>query len=88
MNVLQLLQTKLTSEGFDAKTGQIVCWVFSVLILIVGFYRVTQLPLSEPGLLLGLLLVLILAVSGISLGLLLPIAQMAERSREELESRK
>ncbi len=88
MNVLGLLQRKLTSERIDARVGQIVCWLVSVLILIVGFYAVTRLPHSEAELLMGVLLVIILSVSGVILGILLPIAEMAERMQEEFENRK
>jgi len=83
MHVLQYFQRKLTSEKFDAKAGQVACWMVSGFILVSGIFKVTAMQLSEPQLFFGILLVLSVALLGVVLGILLPIAQFVEQRRKD-----
>ena len=75
MYVVQYFQRKLTSDKLDAMMGQIACCAVSGVILVAGLFKLTELQLTEPELFFGILLILAVALLGIILGVLLPIAQ-------------
>jgi len=62
----------LTSARFDVFAGRLACWVAAILVLVLGFFKLTQLPLSETELFFGLLLVLAVTMQMILFGLVLP----------------
>jgi uncharacterized membrane protein len=66
---------KITSEAFDAQSGQVVSWLVSILVLILGFLKLTSFQLTEVQLFFGILLLLAVVLLGVILGLLLPVAQ-------------
>jgi predicted membrane-bound spermidine synthase len=72
--VLGNLNRPLTAHDFDAKWGQIICWVISCVVLLGGIRELTLLPLTETELFFGLLLVLAVALLGVLIGLVLPLA--------------
>jgi hypothetical protein len=83
MRSFRILKRSLTSGNFDAKLGKNACWFCSAVILVVGFIKITQLQLSEREFFFGLLLVLAVAVLGLILGILIPIAQqLTDKSQE------
>lgn len=72
--ILQWLRRPLSSQAFDVKAGQIVCWLVSPLVLVLGVFKLCRLPLNETQLFFGILLVLAVALLGVLLGLVLPLA--------------
>lgn len=63
----------ITSQSFDAKVGQIGCWIAAVTVLGMGMYKLTKLPLSETELFFGVLLVLTVSLLMVLMGLILPL---------------
>ena len=78
--ILRSMLRPLTSDTFDAKAGQVACWLVSGLVLVLGFLKLFRLPLSETELFFGILLVLAVALLGVLIGLVLPIAAASKRS--------
>ena len=74
MNALsRLLQRPLTSSMFDARVGQMACWLGSLLIMVLGIFKLTRLPLNETELFFGVLLVMTVTLLGVLIGLVLPL---------------
>lgn len=62
----------LTSVRFDIFAGRIACWATAILVMVLGLFKLTRLPLSETELFFGLLLVLGVTMQMILIGLVLP----------------
>lgn len=73
MRLVRTLERKISSDGFDAGFGQLACWVGSILVLGLGFFKLGSLPLTETELFFGTLLVLSVGLLGVNAGLLLRI---------------
>lgn len=82
MNTFRILQRVISTARFDAKFGQMLCWTFSVVVMVGGLYRLTQLTLTEPQFFMGMLLIVALSMLGLVTGVLLPIAQYVAEKRE------
>ena len=67
----------ISSDAFDTRLGQVVCFVAGVLMLVVSMWKLTQLDLSEAQLFFGVLLSLCVPLLLIIVGLVLPIATTA-----------
>ena len=65
----------ISSDDFDMNLGQGVCYVASIVVLAVSFWKLTQLDLSEAQLFFGLLLSFCTPLLLIIIGLLLPSAR-------------
>lgn len=78
--IFQPLTRPLTSVAFDAKVGQVACWLASGLVLVLGMLKLCRLPLNETELFFGILLVSAVSLLGTLLGLVLPIAARASTS--------
>ena len=78
---------KITSDAFDAQSGQIISWLVSILVLIVGFMKLTSLQLTEAQLFFGILLLLAVVLLGVILGVLLPIAQTVRQMQIDKKPR-
>ena len=65
----------ISSDDFDMKLGQGTCFVASIVVLAVSFWKLTQLDLSEAQLFFGLLLSFCTPLLLIIIGLLLPSAR-------------
>ena len=74
LNVFRMMTRPLTSTHTDAKWGQIACWLASGLVLVLGMYKLTDLPLTETEFFFGVLLVLAVGLLGVLIGLVLPLA--------------
>jgi hypothetical protein len=85
MTFLRRLNRKFTSDSFDAHTGQYVSWAVSILVLVLGIYKLTSLPLTETELFFGTLLVFAVMLLVWCLGLLTPIAQGIKQMQKENE---
>ena len=72
--ILRLMCRRFTSDALDARVGQFVCWVGAVLVLMLGFYKLLRLSLTEVELFFGLLLVSAVSLLCVLIGLVLPIA--------------
>ena len=73
------LSRPLTTPAFDVRLARTLCWLGSAAILILGFVKLTRLPLSETELFFGVLLVLAVGLLGVLIGLVLPMAVRGER---------
>lgn len=67
----------ISSNAFDTRLGQVVCFVAGVLVLVVSMWKLTQLDLSEAQFFFGVLLSLCVPLLLILVGLVLPIATTA-----------
>ncbi len=65
----------ISSDAFDTKLGQGVCFVASVVVLAVSFWRLTQLELTEAQVFFGLLLSFCTPLLLVIVGLVLPGAR-------------
>lgn len=65
----------ISSEAFDTKLGQAVCFVAAGVSLIASWWKVTQLDLTEAQLFFGVLLSLCVPLLLVVVGLLLPLAR-------------
>ena len=65
----------ISSDEFDTKLGQGTCFVASIVVLAVSFWKLTQLELSEAQLFFGLLLSFCTPLLLVIIGLLLPSAR-------------
>ena len=73
-NFRRLLTFPLSSSTFDRRIGQWICWSISILILMLGFYKLSCLPVNEKELFFGILLVIAVSLLGVLIGLVLPLA--------------
>ena len=74
-----MITHKITSDAFDAKLGQVACFVLAVLVLALSLWKLTRLDLSEAQLFFGVLLSGCVPLLCVVVGLLLPVAR-ANRS--------
>lgn len=82
MRLARALRRRIGSDDFDVTIGQAGCWLGSILVLGLGFFKLASLPLTETELFFGLLLVLAVALLGVNLGLLLRIEQNTRSTRD------
>ena len=80
-----MLFAKIGSEASDSYWAGIICYVVSIVILVIGFLKIGKLELTEIQGLLGLLLVFILALQLVIGGLLLEIRAKAFWEHEKKE---
>ena len=73
MQFSRTLGRKISSAGFDANMGQMACWIGAICILVLGFIKLTLLPLTETELFFGLLLVIAVAQLQVTLGMLIRV---------------
>ena len=76
----QFLGHKITSDTFDMKLAQVACFVVGLLVLVLSFWKLTRLDLSEAQLFFGVLLSLCAPLLFIIVGLLLPVATAHRKS--------
>jgi uncharacterized membrane protein len=67
----------ISSDAFDRRLGQVVCFVAGVLMLVVSMWKLTRLDLSEAQFFFGLLLSLCVPLLLVIVGLVLPIVTTA-----------
>lgn len=73
-HLLRMMTLSLTSNQTDVRWGQIACWLSAVTALVLGMLKLAELPLTETELFFGVLLVLTVALLGVLIGLVLPLA--------------
>lgn len=81
MHARQTLQRKLTTARFDAKAGQIACWMVSAFVFIGGLLKLFSMQLPETQLFFGVFLVSAVGLLCLAIGILLPIAQFVEQQQ-------
>ena len=79
----RLFGAQLSSETSDLRFGQIVCIATALLVLVLGLWKLVTLDLSEPGMLIGLLLTFCISVLFVILGQLLWVSHYLKVWREE-----
>ena len=67
----------ISSDAFDQKLGAAVCWLASVVVLFVSWWKLAQLNLSEAQLFFGMLLSLCPPLLLVIVGLVLPTGMRA-----------
>lgn len=65
----------ISSDEFDAKLGQGTCFVASIVVLAVSYWKLTRLELTEVQFYLGLMLTLCIPLLLVIVGLVLPGAR-------------
>jgi uncharacterized membrane protein len=65
----------ISSDAFDTRLGQGTCFVASIVVLVVSFWKLTQLDLTETQVFFGLLLSFCTPLLLVIIGLLLPGAR-------------
>ncbi len=73
MRIAKMFTRQLSSVDFDAGMGQLACWAASLLMLVLGVFKLVALPLTETELFFGVLIVLAVALLGVNLGMLVRI---------------
>jgi len=69
----------VSSEAFDTKLGQGVCFAGSMVMLVASLWKLTQLELSEAQFFFGMLLSLCVPLLLVIVGLVLPGAIAASK---------
>ena len=70
---------KISSDTFDTKLGQAVCFVAGLVVLALSMWKLTRLELSEAQFFFGLLLSLCVPLLFVIVGLVLPMATIARK---------
>ena len=78
-NVTRFFGRTVSSEAFDAKLGQGVCFAGSMVMLVASLWKLTQLELSEAQFFFGMLLSLCVPLLLIIVGMVLPSAVAASK---------
>jgi len=47
MRMARIFKRKISSDNFDGGLGQWACWAASILVLILGLFKLVTLPLTE-----------------------------------------
>ncbi len=81
--MIKLFSLKISSSRFDVLVGQIVCWVFAIVVLLMGITKVSNMELSEAQLIFGILLVVVLTLQMIILGMILPMVDYVCQKQKE-----
>jgi uncharacterized membrane protein YiaA len=71
--IIRFFGHKISSDAFDKRLGQIVCFVAGALMLVVSMWKLTRLDLSEAQFFFGVLLSLCVPLLLVIVGLVLPI---------------
>ncbi len=77
----QLLLRTVTSPRFDAGLSRYVSFFAAAMLLVVGFWKLPQMPLSEFQLLCGILLLLLVALQFVVIGLITPLSMKAAEKK-------
>jgi hypothetical protein len=75
--IIRFFGHTITSDAFDLRLGQAVCFVGGVLMLAVSMWKLTRLDLSEAQFFFGVLLSLCVPLLLFIVALVLPIAATA-----------
>lgn len=70
----RLAKAPLTTARFDARLGQIVCFVAAIAVFVLAVLKLCSLRLTERELFIGLLAAIACTLLLIVIGLLLPIS--------------
>lgn len=81
--ITRLFGHQISSETFDAKFGQAVCFIAAGVFCLVSFWKLTRLELNEAQFFLGVLLSLCVPLLLFILGLLLPLPIISARDRSQ-----
>ena len=73
----------ISSDAFDTRLGQVVCFVAGVVMLAVSMWKLTRLDLSEVQFFFGVLLSLCVPLLLFIVGLVLPMAIAAWKQTSE-----
>ena len=76
--LIRLLNQQVSCESVDGWVAQIVCYLAGVGVMILGFWKLTRLSVTEVELFLGALLVLLVAVVMIAIGLLMHLIHLVK----------
>ncbi|MEX0939041.1 MAG: hypothetical protein WDZ59_14355 [Pirellulales bacterium] len=82
VDVLRQFIRPLTSQAFDVRMAQLSCWLAAGMVLVLGFFKLTQLPLNETEWFFGVLLVLTVGLLATLIGMVLPIAAKCKVPRD------
>jgi hypothetical protein len=78
---VRVLGVRLSSERFDARLGQLLCFAASPALLVVGLGGLARLALTPGEAFIGVLASLAVALLLVILGIVLPLASKAPPNR-------
>lgn len=81
--IARLAKARVTTESFDARVGQVLCFVAAVALFVVAVLKLSRLRLSEGQLIIGLLAAIACTLLLVVLGLLIPISIAVRKGRQE-----
>lgn len=79
VTITRFFGQQISSDAFDKRLGQVVCFVAGGLVLVLSMWKLTRLGLSEAQLFFGVLLSLCVPLLLVIVGLVLPIATTARK---------
>ncbi|MBM4033516.1 MAG: hypothetical protein FJ291_17275 [Planctomycetes bacterium] len=79
----RLAKARVTTELFDARLAQVLCFIAAVGIFVAVVLKLCRLRLTEEQLIIGLLAAIACSLLLVVLGLLLPISAALRKDRQE-----
>ncbi len=77
-NATRVWTRRISRESVDSGIAQFICYLAGIGILVLGFWKLTRMPVTETELFFGVLLVLLTAVVMIAIGLLMHLIQLVK----------
>ena len=81
--IARLAKARVTTDFFDARLGQVICFVAAVALLVAAVLKLCRLGLPEGQLIIGLLAAIACSLLLVVVGLLLPISAASRKGRQE-----
>ncbi|HUT32365.1 MAG TPA: hypothetical protein VNE39_02705 [Planctomycetota bacterium] len=72
--IARLAKARVTTDFFDARLGQLVCFVAAVALFVIAVLKLCRLQLTEGQLVIGLLAAIACSLLLVVLGFLIPIS--------------
>jgi Na+(H+)/acetate symporter ActP len=79
----RLAKARVTTDFFDARLGQMLCFVAAIALFVLAVLKLCRLGLTEGQLIIGLLAAIACSLLLVVLGLLLPISAALRKDRQE-----
>ena len=79
----RLAKASVTTDTFDGRLGQMVCFVAAVVLFALAVLKLSRLQLTEGQLVIGLLAAIACSLLLVVLGFLIPISIAVRKGRRE-----
>lgn len=78
-----LAKARVTTDLFDARLGQMVCFVAAIALFVIAVLKLCRLGLTEGQLIIGLLAAIACSLLLVVLGFLIPVSAAVRKGRQE-----